>query len=187
MKQGYWGELDARGSRPATVLIISTADSGSREGHARSVSVKRVAPDARAGCARAVAAFRPSATLQGRDASEETYDIDYAGYRSSAMRESGPVTTPLRNPAHPSEVTHDLCLNDCGTEAASARLGIDRDVLEQVLAGEPPMAARLADQPGGRRDRQRGSLDADTGHLRPCPGSFLERAREGSSRINTAA
>lgn len=68
------------------------------------------------------------------------------GYRSSAMpkSESLPVTTPMHNPAHPGEMIHDLCLNDCGAEAASARLGIAREVLEPVLAGEAPMTASLA-------------------------------------------
>ena len=58
--------------------------------------------------------------------------------------ESVPVTTPMHNPAHPGEVIHDLCLDGCGAEAASTRLGIDRDVLEPVLAGEAPMTAGLA-------------------------------------------
>ena len=48
------------------------------------------------------------------------------------------------NPAHPGEVIHDLCLDDCGAETASARLGIARDELEPVLAGEAPMTASLA-------------------------------------------
>ncbi len=58
--------------------------------------------------------------------------------------ESVPLTTPMHNPAHPGEVIHDLCLDDCGAEAASVRLGLARDVLEPVLAGEAPMTASLA-------------------------------------------
>ena len=39
---------------------------------------------------------------------------------------------------------HYLCLDDCGAVAASARLGIARDMLESVLAGEAPMTASQA-------------------------------------------
>ena len=88
-------------SPPATVLMISTADSGSRERQGGSVPVRRVEPDFRAGCARAVPASRPSATLQARFSLETTFDIDDAGYRSSAMpkSESMPVSRPMRDPA----------------------------------------------------------------------------------------
>ena len=89
------------GSPPATALMISTAESGSRERQGGSVPVRRVEPDSRAGCARAVPASRPSATLQARFSLETTFDIDDAGYHSSAMpkSESMPVSRPMRGPA----------------------------------------------------------------------------------------
>lgn len=74
------------------------------------------------------------------------YHIDLFKLSLEAMpkSESVPVTTPMCNPAHLGEVIHDLCLDDCGAETASARLGIARDELEPVLASEAPMTASLA-------------------------------------------
>ena len=98
--------------------------------------------------------------------------------------ESEPVTTPMRNPAHPGEVIHDLCLDHCGAEAASAHLGIARDELEPVLAGEAPMTASLA------IDLEEAGIGNAALWMR-IQGTYalaqerLRRAREGASRAST--
>ena len=98
--------------------------------------------------------------------------------------ESVPVTTPVRNPAHPGEVIHDLCLDDCGAETASARLGIARDELEPVLKGEAPMTASLA------IDLEEAGIGNAALWMR-IRGTYalaqerLRRAREGAIRAST--